>query len=116
LTALASRPSKKHRIDDNYPAYVLQRYPEFAIGMKCKTCALEILLGFNCKCARSPTPDIGGVQFALDGLRVGVLSALKDACSHPQSTEVTVTAPCSFDAFLRLFCLMPDMVNNAASA
>ena len=95
---------------------MLQRYPDLAICIKCKTCGLKILLGFNCLCSRGPTPDMGGVQFALDGLRTGVLSALRNACKHPASTECHVTAPCSYDAFLRLFCLMPDMVNNAASA
>ena len=117
LPALASRPpSRKHRIADDYTPYVIERYAEFAIAMKCKVCGIVILLGFNCNCVGSPTPNCGGVQFALDGLRVAVLSALKDACKNPQSTEVTVMAPCPFDAFLRLFCLLPDMVNNAASA
>ena len=55
----------KYRLADAYPPYVLQRYPELAIGMKCKTCGLEVLVGFNCHCSRGPTPDIGGVEFAL---------------------------------------------------
>ena len=105
----------KYRLADAYPPYVLQRYPELAIGMKCKTCSLDVLVGFSCHCSRGPTPDIGGVEFALDGLRTNVLVALKKGCKDPESSECFVTAPCSYDAFLRLFCLMPDMVNNAAS-
>jgi hypothetical protein len=75
--------------EGSYPQYVIDRYPELAVRMKCRLCKKHVDVGLKCGCSgRGPMPDISGVQCALHGIRTQLLIALKADCKNPVSTDV----------------------------
>jgi hypothetical protein len=94
---------------------VLRQYPELGVKMNCKRCHADIAPVLMCLCMPRVSPVVSldsSVGSTLRGMRAAVAVVLKAGCSMPGSSKQTATAPCTYDVFLRLVCVRPDVSDN----